>query len=258
MATALITGSSTGLGADFARILASMKYDLILVARNEERLKHLAQDLKTAHGIRCYTIRSDLAQPGAADSVFKAVQALELSVDILINNAGCGQWGPFAESDTRGLSEMISLNMNALTELTRLFLPHMIARNSGRVMNVASTAAFQPGPWMAAYYASKSYVLSLGEALSVELRKTGVTISTLCPGPTKTEFFDRAKMGHSRLKDMIFADSVSCARTGITGMLRGQTIIIDGWMNWVLSQSGRFLPRFVIRTVSGLITGNSQ
>jgi short-subunit dehydrogenase len=256
MATALITGASTGLGADFARILAAMKYDLILVARNEERLKELGQSLKTTHGISYQTIKADLGKPGAADAMYQTIRSHGLSIDILINNAGCGQWGPFAESDFQGLNAMITLNMTALTEITRLCLPDMLARNSGRILNVASTAAFQPGPWMAAYYASKSYVLSLGEALSVELRGTGVSISTLCPGPTKTEFFERAQMGRSRLKNMFFADSHACARRGITGMMQGQTIIIDGWMNWFLAQSGRLMPRFAVRIVAGMINGS--
>jgi short-subunit dehydrogenase len=253
MPTALITGASTGLGADFARILASMHYDLILVARNEDRLKDLGNALKASHGISFKTIKSDLSQPGAAQQIFQTVGGQGLSLDVLINNAGCGQWGPFAQSDVPTLNSMITLNMNALTEMTRLALPDMLTRKSGRVLNVASTAAFQPGPWMAAYYASKSYVLSLGEALAVELRGTGVSVSTFCPGPTKTEFFDRAQMGRSRLKNMLFADSFTCAQNGVRGMMRGQTIIIDGWMNWLLAQSGRFIPRFALRNVAGMI-----
>jgi short-subunit dehydrogenase len=257
MATALITGASTGLGADFARILAAMKYDLILVARNQDRLEELGKSLMANHGISYQTVKCDLGQPGAAVTLCQTIKAQGRSIDILINNAGCGQWGPFATSDAKGLSTMITLNMNALTEITHLCLPDMLARKSGRILNVASTAAFQPGPWMAAYYASKSYVLSLGEALAVELRGTGVSISTLCPGPTKTEFFERAQMGRSRLKNMFFADSHACAQRGITGMMRGQTIIIDGWLNWLLAQSGRIMPRFAVRTVAGMINGSA-
>jgi short-subunit dehydrogenase len=258
MATALITGASTGLGADFAKILAAMKYDLILVARNEERLQRLGESLQDSHGIRFFTRKADLGQPGAAERLVQSIRSQGISIDVLINNAGCGQWGSFAQSDASNLTAMLNLNMNSLTELTRLILPEMQARKSGQILNVASTAAFQPGPWMAAYYASKAYVLSLGEGLAEELRGSGVTISTLCPGPTRTEFFDRAQMGRSRLKNMFFADSRTCAERGIAGMLQGKVIIIDGWLNWFLSQSLRFTPRFIIRRVAGFINGASN
>lgn len=258
MATALITGASTGLGADFARILASMKYDLILVARNKERLDALGKALEQEHGVRCQSIQSDLSLPGASEALFHAVQSKGASVEILINNAGCGQWGAFAHSNAQDLRAMVNLNINALTELTRLFVEEMLKNKKGRILNIASTAAFQPGPWMAAYYASKAYVLSLGEALSEELKGTSVSVSTLCPGPTKTEFFDRAKMGDSRLKNMFFADSRSCAQKGIAGMMQGKVLIIDGVMNWVLTQSGRFMPRFATRRVAGLMNASSE
>ena len=224
MATALITGASAGLGTDFARILAGQKYDLILTARNEEKLKSLASELSSNHSVKCHTISADLAKPGSAASLARQIKERGLKVDVLINNAGCGLWGPFADSVPSDMAGMIQLNVNALTELTREFLPGMITRKQGRILNVASTAAFQPGPWMAVYYATKAYVLSFGEALATELKGTGVTVTTLCPGPTKTEFFERANMTQSRLKNMVFADSMSCARNGVDSMHQGRVV----------------------------------
>jgi uncharacterized protein len=258
MPTALITGASAGLGTDFARILASMKYDLILVARNESRLSALAGELSTAHGIKCDVIALDLSQSGSAGTLYGRVSSAKHTIDVLVNNAGCGVWGPFAKSDPEALSRMLTLNINTLAELTRLILPDMLRRDSGRILNVASTAAFQPGPWMAAYYASKAFVLSLGEALSVEAQGTQVTISTLCPGPTRTEFFDRAGMASSRLKNLIFADSFHCAQNGINGMLKGKTVIVDGWLNFIVTQFARIMPRFLMRQVAGLINDSAK
>jgi short-subunit dehydrogenase len=258
MATALITGASAGLGIDFARILAGQKYDIILTARNEEKLKTLASELSAAHGVKCHTIAADLAKPGSAASLARQIRERGLKIDILVNNAGCGLWGAFAESDLASMAGMIQLNVNSLTELTREFLPEMVARKQGRVLNVASTAAFQPGPWMAVYYATKAYVLSFGEALATELRGTGVTVTTLCPGPTRTEFFERAKMGQSRLKSMIFADSMSCAKTGIDSMHQGRVVVVDGLLNWVFSQTARLLPRSTTRSITGAINAASK
>ena len=258
MATALITGASAGLGADFARILAGQKYDLILTARNEGKLKTLAGELSATHGVKCHTIAADLAKSGSAASLARQIKERGLKVDVLVNNAGCGLWGPFAQSTPADMAGMIQLNVNTLTELTREFLPDMITRKQGRVLNVASTAAFQPGPWMAVYYATKAYVLSFGEALATELKGTGVTVTTLCPGPTRTEFFERAKMGQSRLKSMIFADSLTCAKTGIDSMHLGRVVVVDGVMNWVFSQSARFLPRAATRSITGTINAASK
>lgn len=253
MKTALITGASTGLGADFAQILAERKYNLILVARNEERLSEIADQLTKKHNITCHVIRADLAKHGSATKLFEDVKARNLTVDILINNAGYGLWGPFSSSSFHEMSGMMHLNMNTLTELTRLFLPGMTAQKSGKILNVASTAAFQPGPWMAVYYATKAYVLSFSEALAVELKNTGVSVTTLCPGPTKTEFFDRAKMGNSRMKNMLFANSMACAQTGIDAMFQDRAVVIDGVMNWTLTLTARLLPRAAMRRIAGLI-----
>ena len=258
MATALITGASAGLGSDFAKILAGQKYDLILTARNEERLKTLAGDLSTSHGVKCHIIAIDLSKPGSAVALTNQIKEQGLHVDVLVNNAGCGLWGPFAESDPADMAGMIQLNVNSLTELTRQLLPGMLARKKGRVLNVASTAGFQPGPWMAVYYATKAYVISFGEALATELKSTGVTVTTLCPGPTRTEFFDRAKMGKSRMKSLIFADSMTCAKNGIDSMDQGRVLVVDGVLNWIFSQSSRLMPRAAIRVVTGSINAASK
>lgn len=256
MKTALITGASTGLGADFAHILASRRVNLVLVARNETRLAELAHTLTKKHNVTCQVIRSDLAESGSALRLFDEVKSRKISVDILINNAGYGLWGAFAESNFSEMSGMIQLNVNTLTELTRLFLPDMLERKSGHILNVASTAAFQPGPWMGVYYATKAYVLSFGEALAEELKGTGVSVTTLCPGPTKTEFFDRARMGNSRMKRMLFADSMACARTGIDGMFQQRAVVVDGMMNWFFTLTARVLPRATMRRLAGLINAS--
>lgn len=258
MKTALITGASTGLGADFAKILAGQRINLILVSRNKERLQELSHKLTKAHNVTCHVIATDLAEPGSAKKLIEEVNSRKLQVDILINNAGYGLWGPFAESDFSEMSGMIQLNVNTLTELSRLVLPNMIANKSGRILNVASTAAFQPGPWMGVYYATKAYVLSFGEALAEELKGSGVSVTTLCPGPTKTEFFDRAKVGNVRLRKFLFADSMACAKNGIDAMFQGRAVVVDGVMNWVVTLTARILPRATMRRVAGLINAGAS
>jgi uncharacterized protein len=256
MKTALITGASTGLGADFAQILASRQMDLVLVARNETRLNELAESLSSQFKITCHVIKADLAQSGSAKILFEQVKAKNITIDILINNAGYGLWGAFADSEFSEMAGMIQLNVNALTELSHLFLPEMLNKNNGRILNVASIAAFQPGPWMGVYYATKAYVLSFSEALAEEIRGTGVSVTTLCPGPTKTEFFVRARMANTRMKQMLFADSMSCAQTGIDGMLQRRAVVVDGFMNWIFTLSPRLLPRVSMRRLTGLINSS--
>lgn len=251
MSIALVTGASAGLGTDFARILAGQKYDLILVARNEGRLASLAKQLSTDHGVKVSVLPRDLSIPGSAEALLQDLKSQGLSVDVLVNNAGVGMHGPVANSDARALAGMLQLNVTTLTELTRLLLPDMLARKNGRILNVASTAAFQPGPWMAGYYATKAYVLSFSEALATELKGTGVTITTLCPGPTTTEFFERAKMSRSRMKNIFFADSRACAQVGVNGMLQGKTIVIHGTLNRMLVFISKILPRAVVRSIAG-------
>jgi short-subunit dehydrogenase len=239
--TALITGASSGIGMNFSRLLAREGYELFLVARSEAKLNALAKELGNAK-----VIVADLVSPDAPRRIFDASGP----VDVLINNAGFGVLGPFVESDLRKDFEMIQVNVAALTHLTRLFLPPMLARRSGRILNVASTAAFQPGPLMAIYYATKAYVLSFSEAIADELRGTGVTVTALCPGPTATGFAEVAGMESSRLFSLTRPmSSEAVARYGLRAMQHGKRVAIPGIANKLAAQSLRVAPRRLVTTL---------
>jgi short-subunit dehydrogenase len=241
---ALVTGASSGIGADLARELAAGGYDLVLVARGEDKLRTLGDELQKTHGITAHVVSADLARPDAAAAVVAELAARKLEVEVLINNAGYALYGPFAEIDAADELRMIQVNVVTLTQLTKLLLPQMLARKSGRVLNVASTAAFQPGPLMAVYYATKAYVLSLSEALANEVAGTGVTVTALCPGPTRTGFQARAKMQESKLvRDKEIMSSAEVARIGYRALMKGKTVVIPGASNKMLAQAVRFLPR---------------
>src|SRR5271167_2160473 len=197
--TALITGASFGIGLELARIFARESYNLILVARSADKLRQLASELEKSHGTRSLILATDLTEPGAPAYVLDQTTRADLQVDVLVNNAGFGQYGLFAENDLEDCLRQIQLNVTTLTHLTRLYLPAMIERKTGGILNVASTAAFQPGPLMAVYFATKAYVLHFSEALANELHGKGVTVSCLCPGPTATEFQKRANLACTRL-----------------------------------------------------------
>ena len=247
--TALITGASGGIGEALARELAKSKHDLVLVARSEGKLRALADELSTAHGITADVLNADLAAPGAG--VALADRLAGRRIDVLVNNAGFGDYGPFAEAHPAKVSAMVNLNIATLTDLTRALLPGMIARGTGRVMNVASTAAFMPGPLMAEYYASKAYVLSLSEAVANELRGTGVTMTALCPGPVASGFQAGADMGASKLvkgKQLMTAER--CAQLAVKGMNKGKPVVVTGAMNKMMSMSPKFMPR---RMVPGVV-----
>ncbi|HYI01669.1 SDR family oxidoreductase [Hyalangium sp.] len=245
--TALITGASSGIGLDFARLFAEGGYDLVLVARTESKLKALADELGSQHGVRALAVPADLSDPAAPGRLMERLKAEGVQVDVLVNNAGYAGYGAFAEADTKMELDMIQVNIGALTALTKAVLPEMLARKSGRILNVASTAAFQPGPLMAVYYATKAYVLSFSEALANETQGSGVTITCLCPGPTKTGFQERAKMEESRLvKGKEIMDSLTVARAGYEGLHDGRAVVIPGFMNKMLVQSVRFLPRSAV------------
>lgn len=192
--TALITGASSGIGYELARLFARKGHGLVLVARNQETLRELAEKLEREHGIRAIVVSKDLSLPSTPEEIFRELAEKSISVDILVNNAGFGTRGMFSNADTDSQLKMIQVNTTALTHLTRLFLERMSRPRKGRILNVASTAAFQPGPLMAVYYATKAYVLSFSEALASELHGSGVTVTALCPGPTRTEFERRAGM----------------------------------------------------------------
>jgi uncharacterized protein len=239
---ALITGASGGIGLELARVFAAEGYDLALVARSGDKLAALAAELERAHRISVKSVVKDLAREPSSQELFDELQREGLAIDVLVNNAGFGSYGHFAELGLASQLEMIRLNMLSLTALTHLFLGPMLARGRGKIMNVASTAAFQPGPLMAVYYASKAYVLSFSEALANELSGTGVTVSALCPGPTRSDFQGRAGIAGSRLVRSMM-DSRTVAEQGYRGLLSGEAVVITGVMNKLMALLTRFLPR---------------
>jgi len=235
---ALITGASAGIGLELARLFAAGGLNVALVARNEERLAALAKELKGAHGIEARVIPADLSLPGAAAAVFE--RARELEIEVLANNAGVGHYGEFARTDLRAQTDLIQLNIGALVELTHHFVQPMLKRNRGRILNVASVAAFQPGPTVNAYYASKAFVYSFSYALANELANSGITVTTLCPGTTHTEFFERAGIQMKRPWPMTSARTV--AELGYRATMRGQRVAIPGLMNRIMARVSPCLP----------------
>lgn len=241
---ALVTGASGGIGYELARVFSSEGYDLVLTARSESQLLAVADELQRLHGTTSTIIPADLSAPGAAEELWGNVMKASGAPAVLVNNAGFAVFGPFATTDIHSELDMMQLNMVALTHLTKCFVSEALARRSGRILNVASTAAFQPGPLMAVYYATKAYVLSFSEALAEELRGTGVTATVLCPGLTASGFQSRAAMEDSKLvKDKKIADPAEVARTGYEGLLRGSTVVIPGFRNKAFVQAIRLTPR---------------
>ena len=241
--TALVTGASSGLGVDFATILAERGCNLVLVARREERLRKLAEDLAQRHGVQAHVIAMDLAPLGAASDLYNRVRALNLTVDVLINNAGFGVYGPFAAIPWEREREMLLLDIVALVHLTKLFVRDMLARNFGYVLQVSSIGAYQPSPTYATYSAAKSFVLSFGEALSYELRGTNVKMSVLSPGVTETEFLAVAGQRRTLYQRLSMMPSRPVAEIGIAAMLRGKPSKVAGLMNALTAWSLRFVPR---------------
>lgn len=253
--TAVVTGASSGIGRELARALAADAHDLVLVARSQERLESLAAELAAEYGIAARVIVADLSSNGAPEAVEGAVSAEPgRPVDTLVNNAGFGTYGPFAETPLEESLGVILLNVMALTELAGLFLPGMLERGRGRILNVASTAAFQPGPRMAVYYATKAYVLYFSEAIAQELAGSGVTVTALCPGPTRTEFHTRAEMTDSRLlHKSAMMDAQAVARAGLRGMRRGKRVVVPGAANRFGLLGARLLPRRLLTRLVGAI-----
>ncbi|MGC2061285.1 MAG: SDR family oxidoreductase [Candidatus Sulfotelmatobacter sp.] len=249
--TALITGASGGIGYELAKLFAKDHYNLVLVARSGDKLNQVAGQLREQFNVTVNTIALDLAADQAVTMLFERLKGEGMAVDVLVNNAGFGVFGEFAEMPEEGIWGQIRLSVMALTYLTRLFLPAMIARRHGKIMNVASTAAFQPGPLMAVYYATKAYVLSFSEALANEVAGTGVVVSCFCPGATDTGFQKRAGMENSRLFKKIGAMNVeTVASDGYRGLMAGKTLVISGTRNWLLAESVRFAPRKWVTAVS--------
>jgi uncharacterized protein len=250
MSTVLITGASGGIGYELARLFARDHHDLILVARSGDKLAQIATELQ-ALGVHVHTYSLDLAAPTAPKFLFEQVQSAGLIVEILVNNAGFGALGEFAHMPEEEIIGQIQLNIVALTELTRLFLPSMVARRSGRIMNVASTAGFQPGPLMAVYYATKAYVISFSEAIANEVRNSGVSVTCFCPGPTQTGFAKRAGNEKTRVFKQFGAMSAErVALDGYRALMEGRTLAISGVHNWVVAQSTRFAPRKLVTAIS--------
>jgi uncharacterized protein len=248
--TVLITGASGGIGYELAKLFARDHHNLILVARSGDKLAQVATELQ-AHGVTVKTVALDLAAPPAPMFLFDQLQREGVVIDILVNNAGFGAFGEFAQMPTDEILGQIQLNISALTELTRLFLPPMVQRRTGRIMNVASTAAFQPGPLLAVYYASKAYVLSFSEAIANELRDSGVTVTCFCPGATHTGFAKRAGTENSRLfKQLGGMSAEKVALDGYRAVMEGRGVSISGAHNWVVAQSTRFAPRKMVTAVS--------
>jgi uncharacterized protein len=251
MATALITGASNGIGLELAKVHASKGDNLVLVARNLSKLNELKATLEQQFNVKVYTIGKDLSQLDAVQAVYDETTQQKIQVDYLINNAGFGEFGMFVETDWSKEAQMIQLNITALTQFTKLYLRDMVARRSGKIMNVASTAAFQSGPMMAVYYATKAYVLSFSEAVDNEVRDKGVTITALCPGATESGFQAAAAMEESALvKDRKLPTSQVVAEYGYKAMMRGKTVAIHGWLNTILATSVRFLPRALVVKVT--------
>ena len=238
----LVTGASAGLGAEFARQLSAKGQRLVLVARRKDRLEALAGELGNAR-----TVEMDLSQPGATALLMANLAKHGESVELLVNNAGFGLAGAFAELEGLRQREMIDLNCGALMELAHAVLPGMIERRSGGILNVASTAAFQPGPGMAVYFATKAFVLSFSEALHDEAKPHGVKVSCLCPGPTRTEFRSVSGFDPKGRLAKISADSPSVVRAGLKGLERNQAVVVPGLANKIISQVNRFAPRSVMR-----------
>jgi uncharacterized protein len=247
--TALVTGAAGGIGEELARLLAADGHDLVLVARSRDKLEQLAAELSAKHNVRALVVAKDLARPEAPQEIFDELQRGGVPVGVLVNNAGFGSYGPFVETDLRAELDLLQVNVAALTHLTKLFLPGMVARRKGYVMQVASTAAFQPGPLMAVYYASKAYVLHFSEAIANELEGTGVVVSALCPGPTETGFVAAAGMKDSKLFDRGAMGAREVAEIGYRGMLEGKTIVIPGFRNSFVARAVGLAPRRLVTRV---------
>ncbi len=242
MKTALVTGASGGIGLELAKIFSREGYRVVAVARNAARLEELRASLAPAP---VETVVKDLAQETAPREIFELLQKKDIHVDVLVNNAGLGAYGLFVHTPIEPQEAQVRLNMMALTQMTHYFLKPMIGRGEGGVLNVASTAAFQPGPLMAVYYATKAYVLSFSEALANEVKKSGVTVTVLCPGPTATDFQENANMGGSKLFKRHVRTASEVAEAGYRGFVKGKTLVVPGWDNKILSESVRLAPRWL-------------
>jgi uncharacterized protein len=256
MKTALITGASLGIGLEFAKVFAKEKNNLVLVARSKDKLEAFADELRKDYGVTVKVIACDLSNMDEVQKVYDTCKKENIEIEYLVNNAGFGQFGFFAEGDWAKTEQMIELNIKALTKFCRIFLPDMIKRGSGKILNVASTAAFQPGPVMAVYCASKSYVLSFSEALHNETSGTGVSVTCVCPGATESNFQAAASMEQSKL----FAAknipvSADVAKFGYKAMMKGRMTVIHGFMNNIMASAVRLSPRVLVPIIARKVIG---
>ncbi|HVN28562.1 MAG TPA: SDR family oxidoreductase [Candidatus Binataceae bacterium] len=251
MATALITGASSGLGEEFARQLARENNDLVLVARREDRLKAVAAEALKLGASKVEVIASDLGQPDAAVKLHQEVGRRSIEIECLVNNAGFGTHGIFHKMPLEREIEEIDLNITALVSLTRLFIDSMVARRRGTIINVASTAAFQPVPYMATYAATKAFVLNFSEAVALEVKGAGVTVMALCPGPTRTEFQGTAGVETSSFPSFAYMDAKTVVAQALASAKRGKSVRINGILNQVMAQSNRFSPRAITARIAG-------
>ena len=253
MPTALVTGASSGIGRELAREFAADGYDLVVVARRAAALEALVGEVTRAHGRKARAIAADLAQPGGARQIHDTLAHDGTAIDVVVNNAGFGLLGTVATQPVQRQLEMVQVNVSALTELTRLFLPAMLERNQGGVLNLGSTASFQAGPFMAVYYATKAYVLAFTEAIAEEVAGTPLRISCLCPGPTATGFAEQAHMTNTRLFRLGTMTAADVARIGYQGWKRNKLIVVPGLTNKFGVGLVRFSPRPVVRKVVRLL-----
>jgi short-subunit dehydrogenase len=252
--TALVTGASMGIGLELARVFAAQGHSLVLVARSEDKLRALAAELEARHRVSVLVVPADLGDNAAAERVFEAVSGAGIVVDYLVNNAGFGTTGPFLDADRARELEMVHVNVLALTHLTHSFARGMVQRRRGGVLNIASTAGFQPGPNMAVYYATKAYVVSFSEALAEELRGTGVHVTAYCPGPVATEFARTAGNAESVLfKRFAVATPDAVARGAYRALLHGRPLAVHGFMNWLGIEFLRISPRALVRRLVGFL-----
>jgi uncharacterized protein len=247
--TALITGASSGIGRELAKLFAADGAALVLVARREDRLRALAKELHRTHGVKAHVVPKDLVEPSAPQEIRAWASGKGIAIDVLVNNAGFGARGRFAAIDLERQLDMLQVNVTALTHLTRLFLPGMLERRRGAILNVGSQAGFQPGPRMAVYYATKAYVLSFTEALAEEVRGSGVGVTLLAPGATATEFAARADMEGSRVLRTGVMEARSVARAGYRGMRRGEVLVVPGLKGKLSASAVRLMPRSLVRRV---------
>ena len=242
--TALVTGASGGIGYALAKCFAEDGYDLVIVSRNREKLNQIAETFRQKYGIGVTVLAKDLFRPNAPSEIFIELHEKSIPVDVLVNNAGFGMYGYFADLGLPRQMDTIQLNIATLTHLTKLFLPAMIERRKGKILNLASTAAFQPGPIMAVYYATKAYVLSFSEALAEELKGCGIQVSVLCPGPTESDFQEAAGIDHEiALFKVTMMTAERVAKIGYRGLMKGKRVIVPGFTNWLFATGQRLIPR---------------